>query len=366
MAFRPASKPPQFADLKGILSQSKETDNPLYQVVQEIIERLTQLDLVKGDQIKNIEKKIETFTTIITPPAGEELPAHHAITHQPGGTDPMAVDAVPATGSLRTLGTGANQAAAGNDLRFTDARAPLPHGTTHNSGGSDPITAIAETIITDGALLARNAANETITGQWLIQNPVITQEGANPGYILRDTSAGTDGKIWRLIVIAGTFFVQTVNDAINTAANAYAIMRSGNVVTSHSFYTNAVLRTSLNSVGLLTHINGLALSGQVSVSLSGDQTAWNFTGLGSSFFVSVTPTVGGWIIRGILAQAPGTIVAFYNASSSTYQFNTEDAAASAANRITMANGANVICAAFTVFVFYYDGAVSRWRCIARS
>ena len=45
------------------------------------------------------------------------VPAH-ATTHQPGGSDAMVVDASPSTGSLRTLGTGANQAAAGNDSRF--------------------------------------------------------------------------------------------------------------------------------------------------------------------------------------------------------------------------------------------------------
>lgn len=45
-------------------------------------------------------------------------PLAHAATHQPGGSDPMAVDAVAATGSLRTLGAGAQQAAAGTDSRF--------------------------------------------------------------------------------------------------------------------------------------------------------------------------------------------------------------------------------------------------------
>ena len=38
----------------------------------------------------------------------------HASTHQPGGGDAMEVDAVAGTGSLRTLGSGARQLAAGN------------------------------------------------------------------------------------------------------------------------------------------------------------------------------------------------------------------------------------------------------------
>lgn len=41
MAFKRSTKPPQFADLKSTLAQSRDVDNSLYQVVQEIIERLT-------------------------------------------------------------------------------------------------------------------------------------------------------------------------------------------------------------------------------------------------------------------------------------------------------------------------------------
>src|SRR4051794_35722074 len=67
-------------------------------------------------------------------------PTAHATTHQPGGSDAMAVDAAAATGSLRTLGTGAAQAAAGNDARFTDARTPTAHQASHQAGGSDGLT----------------------------------------------------------------------------------------------------------------------------------------------------------------------------------------------------------------------------------
>lgn len=63
----------------------------------------------------------------------------HATTHQPGGSDAMAVDAAVGVGSLRTLGAGAQQAAPGNDARLSDARTPTAHAPTHKSGGSDPI-----------------------------------------------------------------------------------------------------------------------------------------------------------------------------------------------------------------------------------
>lgn len=75
--------------------------------------------------------------TWATPSVG--APAAHASTHQPGGSDAMAVDAAAGTGSLRTLGTAGTSAAAGNDSRLSDARTPTAHATSHKSGGSDAV-----------------------------------------------------------------------------------------------------------------------------------------------------------------------------------------------------------------------------------
>jgi hypothetical protein len=46
----------------------------------------------------------------------------HAARHNAGGSDAMAIDAVAGTGSLRTLGTSATSACAGNDSRLSDDR----------------------------------------------------------------------------------------------------------------------------------------------------------------------------------------------------------------------------------------------------
>jgi hypothetical protein len=64
-------------------------------------------------------------------------PTSHASSHQPGGADAMAVDAAAGTGSLRTLGTTATSACAGNDSRLSDARTPTAHKTSHEPGGAD-------------------------------------------------------------------------------------------------------------------------------------------------------------------------------------------------------------------------------------
>jgi predicted secreted protein len=67
MAFRPAKKQPEFASLKGILAQTKkQTESPLYQTVEQIIERLTQFQMVTLEQVADIsESTSENETTII-------------------------------------------------------------------------------------------------------------------------------------------------------------------------------------------------------------------------------------------------------------------------------------------------------------
>jgi hypothetical protein len=50
-------------------------------------------------------------------------------------------DGLAAAPSMRTLGSGAQQAVAGNDPRLADARPPTAHASTHNSGGSDALAA---------------------------------------------------------------------------------------------------------------------------------------------------------------------------------------------------------------------------------
>jgi hypothetical protein len=79
-----------------------------------------QLSIITGGDPRAIKAFEDFFTTL------NNLGAH-APTHEPGGSDPLAVDAIPAVGSLRTLGTGAQKAAAGI------------HAGTHVTGGGDTI-----------------------------------------------------------------------------------------------------------------------------------------------------------------------------------------------------------------------------------
>jgi sugar lactone lactonase YvrE len=109
--------------------------------------------------------------TLATDPAltNARTPTAHHATHEPGGTDAMAVDAAAVTGSLRTIGTGALQAAAGNDSRLSDARTPTAHHTTHEPGGSDAMAVDAAAVtgslrtIGTGALQAAAGNDSRLT-----------------------------------------------------------------------------------------------------------------------------------------------------------------------------------------------------------
>lgn len=66
MAFRPPKKQPRFADLNGILAQSrKEVDHALYQTIQIMIERLTQFQQVTLEQIADINNSINESEAIL-------------------------------------------------------------------------------------------------------------------------------------------------------------------------------------------------------------------------------------------------------------------------------------------------------------
>lgn len=51
-----------------------------------------------------------------------------------------ASDPAAGTAGLRSLGTTAGQAAAGNDTRLSDTRTPTAHASTHASAGGDPVS----------------------------------------------------------------------------------------------------------------------------------------------------------------------------------------------------------------------------------
>jgi hypothetical protein len=130
--------------------------------------------------------------TLATDPAltNARTPTAHAASHQPGGSDAMAVDAAAATGSLRTLGTGATQAAAGNDSRLSDSRAP------NGSAGGDltgtyPSPTIATLAVTDAKVAAANKDGTAATPSMRTLGTGATQAAAGNDSRLSDARTPT-------------------------------------------------------------------------------------------------------------------------------------------------------------------------------
>jgi len=65
MAFRPPKKQPEFADLIGILAQTKQAENPLYQTLSELINRLTQFQLITLQAIADINDSINNSQALL-------------------------------------------------------------------------------------------------------------------------------------------------------------------------------------------------------------------------------------------------------------------------------------------------------------
>jgi hypothetical protein len=137
----------------------------------------------------------------------------------------MAVDAAAATGSLRTIGTGATQACAGNDARLTDSRTPTAHKTSHENNGSDEINVAGLSgTLADPQTPTAHATSHQTGGSDELQMPKL---GAPTYPSLWDFSrfVGTSGRVTggtmtdagsgNLNVSAGTGYIRPSNS--NTA-----------------------------------------------------------------------------------------------------------------------------------------------------
>jgi hypothetical protein len=81
--------------------------------------------LVEDSAAAFVKKKVSASALVLTGDtrlSDARTPTAHASSHNAGGGDALAIDAVAGTGSLRTLGTAATAACAGNDARLSNAR----------------------------------------------------------------------------------------------------------------------------------------------------------------------------------------------------------------------------------------------------
>lgn len=101
---------------------------------------------------------------------------------------------------------------------------------TSFSGSGASLAGIPETGITDGTLLARLAADESVTGQWTFTGVTQTLSSVNPVLLFNETDAAADNKIWRHIVNGTGYNLQISNDAGNVVSNVLTVARTGTAV----------------------------------------------------------------------------------------------------------------------------------------
>lgn len=149
---------------------------------------------------------------------------------------------VGGSGTAGTIPIWATAATLGDSLITQSGGTVTVTGTlaaTTFSGSGASLTAIPETAITDGAILARVGATETISGAWTFTG-IPTISSTEPILYFFETDQGADLKRTRFDVQGGVLSVQTVDDAGSSVlATILTLSRAGAFATAGTITTLA-------------------------------------------------------------------------------------------------------------------------------
>lgn len=134
-------------------------------------------------------------------------------------------DGTAGTASLRTLGTSATQATAGNDSRLSDARTPTAHAATHKNGGGDEVavaTAAANAIPKAGA-------GGTLSATWLpaLSGDVTSSAGSAATTVGKITETGGPTTLTIGTITDGQFLKRAGSTVVSSAAGTGDALTSG-------------------------------------------------------------------------------------------------------------------------------------------
>lgn len=207
-------------------------------------------------------------------------PTAHAATHQPGGTDAMAVDAAAATGSLRTLGAGAAQAAPGNDARFNPA-------SLGSSLTADTLANAVDTYLC-GLLLAGRMK----TGTAIRVSGRMSKTGAGiaaPAWNVRVGVNGTTADTAR-VTLNGTVQTGVIDDGWFDLLITIRTYGAAAVLNAVLMFTHTLATTGLQNVQMKT--------------LSGNSAAFDLTPANTRIGVSINPgAAGAWTFQACTIEA---------------------------------------------------------------
>jgi hypothetical protein len=354
MAFLPPQKEVQFADLKGVLSQSRAIDPALYQTIQILLERLDQLKTSHDEVINNINNSVNTIidntsTTIVTGGTtasadldylGDYSSTTRSVYNDGDiviGTDDIAYMCV------KDGTTTPPEAWPGGSGGIVTAS---PHHTTHETGGTDAITSLSGAVITSGTIndarLSSNIplkdASNVFTATQLVPS-LLVKHANNPRVAWRDDSQGVDAKTFEARNNAGVLYISAVNDAQSAVVNdAFKIDRNGTCWIGNAIYEggrstpigywqtgncssylpaiglSGPIRWSLvgKTLTIIFIMSGVLSAGRASISLtipgfSSDASLVGFIGAG----LMCSTTSKTWH-TGVLAIASATVIDLYD------------------------------------------------------
>lgn len=180
----------------------------------------------------------------------------------------LASDAAAGTASRRTLGSGAQQAAAGNDTRFTDARTPTVHKTSHEPGGGDALTVDAAAATGSLRTLGSGAAQAMPGNRTLdaitapaaavsfnskaitnLLDPSGAQDAATRNYVDNaiqglDVKASVKAATTANVTLAGS--APNTLDGVSLSANDRVLVKNQTTTNQNGIYTVTTLGTGAN------------------------------------------------------------------------------------------------------------------------
>jgi hypothetical protein len=175
-------------------------------------------------------------------------------------------------------------------------------GAVTFSGGAN---SIPETAITDGAVLARLAGNETISGAYTFTSTTgLSVSSTQPIVKLIESGATANEGRWRLIADGDALTLQALNDAESSSTNVFTTSRTGHTIDTVTFgATQTVVQPcsgggcatapSLAVAGALTSGISLAIDGSGAARSVGTAIlAWNSGGVTITGAIALSSSAG--------------------------------------------------------------------------
>jgi hypothetical protein len=252
---------------------------------------------------------------------------------------------------------GGIQAGTGN-VQVVDATGKIPaiDATRFASLSGANLTGIPETAIADGALLARLAANETITGLWDFDAPQ-TFSAASDRNIIVVTNNGNA----IAIRIRGRTSDNLANIDFTDSSETIAFGSIGITPGGGLTYTGPL--TGHTFVGPIALTGALKITAAISPpALVADTHNYNPAGLSTARIIRIDGS-GGFALTGIVAQPAGTVLSLI-CTAGAIGLPRESVSSTAANRFNFDQEIRAAATAENMqggITIWYDGASSRWQ-----